>query len=264
MRVSCVNYRRAPAEEGTFIKPHFRILDPHWAGCVGAEVPSPSDGTTAGGASSQVRGPKLDNWFDRFDPHDRDVNNVLPGANGQPPMGDEPDGAGEGMGSRGDGQAMPTRSQTRFIEDLVEMRLESIETLGRPAADALEVQVKGQGIITLGQLFCHVKEGHRWDVPLVLYGGCTLIKRYATGFKLRFFDKIGASPVQLYVSHADLTAYRFRRSLLDVVDAAEDFRYLTAYMWSTVVKSPESDAFEVTLGRLQHLALYPGPSQVAK
>lgn len=280
-RVTCVNYRVLPEEEAVAV--HYRVWDGHMPECrafVPEAVGHGGDPAGARGAGGHRAGHRK--WNDSFQVFD-------PGREGRPLMawpvaaaGVDSDGDGddvrlEGAAEVDDGSGVTggepeprawavrgagasSASRTGFVEDLVQLW----EAAKRdPEVDALldeQIAVVGVGRDKLRYLFLHVSRSAVGVGPYIWYGGARL-KRYGLGFSLSFFDVTGdGRRLGTYVSSAEISDYRYRGMLLDVLERASERRYVTAYVWGWIGADPR-DGEKVSLqpASLKHLCLVLGP-----
>lgn len=262
VRVICANYWRSATDEETYVAPHFRHQDEHLPGCAYEEGPdarTPSPGVE--NSTGAGRGSKAGDLISIFDPGSDDP---LDGVEGgiHLPAGGVSDGGRGGHGGRGVDSRI-AKSKTSFIEDLVDQRADLRKKLSASEFDAYKVSVKQGPKIRLVELFKHVLLGWDGSPERVWHGGCKLLKpRFGLGFKLEFFDRLNGRPVILYVDRERIADYRFKRSLLDVIDSAHEYTYLTVYAWAELRWDAYRGQFEVQLRDLKHLAIYPGKAVV--
>ncbi|RML90039.1 hypothetical protein APX70_08531, partial [Pseudomonas syringae pv. maculicola] len=67
------------------------------------------------------------------------------------------------------------------------------------------------------------------DNGRVLFGGGLIEQRYGQGFKFKFFDRLDGKLVTLYVSPAQMQAYRSSRYISELLSHADEVKFFTVY-----------------------------------
>jgi hypothetical protein len=259
-RVTGVNYRRLPEEEDQAVVVHYRELDPHRPGCEyapdGEEVEARKEDD---GAASRVRSPrsKGNDLFQIFDPGAGGAASESPTST-TPQLGAALAAGGGRAQPRGERTQEKGVSSTRFVEDLANLHQDAKANPELRARLDERIQVKGHAPRRLRDLFVHVADARIGTGGNIWWGGARL-KRYGRGFRLSFMDRIADRRLSLYVSGADVDQYRFKGYLLELLDDAENRRYVTAYAWGQIQAGRDEDGADLKIERLHHLGLVLGP-----
>lgn len=262
-RVSCINYRSHPQEQDQSVVVHYRQWDTHVHSCDSFEAPA---ALARGGTPSWSRnvGLKSAGAFDIFDPADELETQLASGASVVALGRNSPLRPGTSFGGIKDRDpGVETVSSTRFVEDLAMLH---VQAKSDPNASMLlerYIRVPGRGTRHLKDLFQHISSARVDGTPRIWFGGARM-QRIDIGFYLRFIDKVEGLHVETHISTNEVEAYRHRRHLTDLLSAADDCRYVTAYIWGTVEGSNQDGSCGVLQpARLQHLALILGPRKSA-
>ncbi|MCO8171113.1 ATPase [Pseudomonas sp. 21LCFQ02] len=269
VKVTGVRYDVKPQDNPTFVAAHFRA-NPHHQHDLACEWVDDSDGAQEPDVSEspdpQVRlrqaRRKLDDNIDVFDPS---LKQPLKEPSGAVPTGKAEDrpAAPEPVGQVKE-PATPRYSETRTsnLERLVDFYRQARAELSDEDFKQLTLRVAGQGEITLRSYFRHIKYAHEGDNSRVLYGGGLVDdKRYGKGFKFQFYDRLDGKRVTLYVSPAQMQAYRSSRYIEELLSHAAEVKFFTIYALGTLVKSPSGKSFSLELDDLRHLAIILGPAK---
>lgn len=256
-------------ESPKHVAAHFRAHNPekHLPDCEwrkaakGDASDKPLPGETDEEARQRIVRRKLTDFVLSFDPTDREEGDGKPGL-------DVRDEEGDGKAVSGEHQR-PTRprtedppgghASTRSLERLVETYREARTKLSDEEFRALALRVKKVGMLSLGEYFQPLTRCSEATADRIIYGGATLSDRYpkdgGRGFKLKFYDKIDNLPVYLYVSQADVDAYRHRRYLCGIIDKIPAHRFVRVFANGLIRRSPSGKSYSVELSDPRHLAL---------
>jgi hypothetical protein len=267
-KITGVRYDVKPQDNPTFVAAHFRA-NPHYEhdpACEWVDVDAPEEAPapgneTEGEARLRKARRKLDDYIDVFDPTIR------------PPAKDkEPVLAKQGLAEARPAPALtveekvpgatPIRSETRTsnLERLVDAYRQAKAQLTAEDFNLLKLRVPGQGEMTLRSYFRHIKYAQVGDSGRIVYGG-GLVERYGAGFKFKFFDRLNGKQVTLYVSPAQMQAYRSSRYLGELLSHADEVKFFTLYALGKLVLSPSGKSISVEVEDLRHLAIVLGPEK---
>lgn len=267
--VTGVNYTFNAEEGAKHVAAYFRANNPekHRQDCEwrkaanGDASDDPLPGETDEDARQRIARRKLTDFVLSFDPTDRE------GGDGKSGPG-EGGGGDNGEGGRV-GHPRPTRpraegplgghASTRDLERLVESYRDARAKLSDDEFRALTLRVKKIGTLALGEYFQPLPRCSEATVDRIIYGGATLSDRYpkdgGRGFKLKFYDKLNNLPVYLYVSQADVDAYRHRKYLYGIVDKIPTHRFVRVFANGVIRLSPSGKSYSVEISHPRHLAL---------
>ncbi|MBO7806121.1 hypothetical protein [Burkholderia pseudomallei] len=267
--VTGVNYTFNAEEGAKHVAAHFRAHNPekHLPDCEwrkaakGDASDEPLPGETDEDARQRIARRKLTDFVLSFDPTDRED------VDGKSRSGKGSDGDNDGAGS--DGHPRPTRpraegpagghASTRDLERLAESYRDARATLSDDEFRVLTLRVKKIGTLALGEYFQPLTRCSEATADRIIYGGATLSDRYpkdgGRGFKLKFYDKIDNLPVYLYVSQADVDAYRHRKYLCGIVDKIPAHRFVRVFANGVIRRSPSGKSYSVEISHPRHLAL---------
>lgn len=269
-KITGVRYDVKPQDNPTFVAAHFRA-NPHYDHDARCEwVGEAEDDAVEADASSadplvQARKAKrkLDDYVDVFEPVlDKPVKEkAQPDKAG--PRKTEP-AAAAAPGSQANEPKTPRYSETRTnnLERLVDCYRQAKAELSPDEFKMLNLRIPGQGEMPLRSYFRHIKYAQAGDNGRVLFGG-GLVERYGAGFKFKFFDRLEGKLVTLYVSPAQMQAYRSSRYISELLSHAEEVKFYTVYALGNLTKSPSGKSFSVEVDDLRHLAIVLGPSKDA-
>ncbi len=261
VRVIGAAYRTAATEGVRYVAAHFKRQDAHLDGCVWIDdEPAPilGDGHTDRSATTRRAKRKLTDFVDVFDPRpDDEIPLTMKGTDGNHDI------AGVGWNStkkRGERDRGHDGSLTRtsYLDRLVDCYLEAKATLSDEEFRSLNIEVEGVGTFTLNGYFRLIKYVSLTTRDRVLFGGATFVGRYGLGFKLKFFDKVGALPVFLYVSPDTMRQYRYRNYLSRLIDQHESVRYFRVFALGSLAVSPKGNSIDLVIDDLRHLAIVLG------
>ncbi|KFE53333.1 hypothetical protein [Pseudomonas syringae] len=267
-KVTGVRYDVKPQDNPTFVSAHFRA-NPHynhhpdceWIEDSDDENQTPSDiEETEPQARLRKAKRKLDDYIDVFDPgikapakeqsKDRAFKPVsLPVTDDTLPA--EPAQLKT---------AHKRETRTNNLERLVDSFRQAKAQLSTDDFKLLTLKVPGQGELALRSYFRHIKYAQPGHNNRVLYGG-GLVERYGSGFKFKFFDRLEGKPVTLYVSPAQMKAYRSSRYISELLSHAEEVRFFTVYALGEVSQSPSGKSVSVAVEDLRHLVIVLGPAK---
>ncbi|RMQ44488.1 hypothetical protein ALQ04_01775 [Pseudomonas cichorii] len=269
-KVTGVRYDVKPQDNPTFVAAHFRA-NPHydhhatceWVEDDGQEV---EEETAVEESDPQVRTRKakrkLDDYIDVFDPAIKEPVKEKAGPDKAGPR--VPQAANATPAAETSKPATPRYSETRTnnLERLVDSYRQAKAQLPADDFKLLTLKIPGQGELSLRSYFRHIKYAQTGDNGRVLYGG-GLVERYGLGFKFKFFDRLEGKLVTLYVSPAQMQAYRSSRYISELLSHADEVKFFTVYALGNVVKSPSGKSFSVEVADLRHLAIVLGPGKEA-
>ncbi len=267
-KVTGVRYDVKPQEQVTFVSAHFRANpryehdpDCEWVGDAEPEQDQALDDQTGSVASERRARRKLDDYVDVFDPairqkpepqalSTRPDNNAVTA-----PEGPE-------SGHKADKRLKPARGLTRThnLERLVDSYRQARATLSKDELALLRLQVPGLGEIPLRAYFRPIKYARLGDNGQVLLGG-GLVERFGQGFRFKYFDRLNGKPVFLYVSPAQMQAYRSRRYINELLSHADEVKFFTLYALGNVSESPSGKSINVEVDDLRHLVIVLGPAK---
>ncbi|MBX8497489.1 ATPase [Pseudomonas cichorii] len=267
-KVTGVRYDVKPQDNPTFVAAHFRA-NPHYdhhASCewveeeAGEDQEEPEVEETDPQARIRKVKRKLDDYIDVFDPVIKDPVKEKAGPDKAGPRVPKP--ANDSPAPEASTPAAPRYSETRTnnLERLVDSFRQAKAQLSPDDFKLLTLKIPGQGELSLRSYFRHIKYAQTGDNGRVLYGG-GLVERYGLGFKFKFFDRLEAKLVTLYVSPAQMQAYRSSRYITELLSHADDVKFFTVYALGNVVKSPSGKSFSVEVDDLRHLAIVLGPAK---
>ncbi|AHF66250.1 hypothetical protein [Pseudomonas cichorii] len=267
-KVTGVRYDVKPQDNPTFVAAHFRA-NPHYdhhASCewveedAGEANEEPEVEETDPQARIRKVKRKLDDYIDVFDPVIKDPVKEKAGPDKAGPRAPKP--ANDSPAAEASTPAAPRYSETRTnnLERLVDSFRQAKAQLSPDDFKLLTLKIPGQGELSLRSYFRHIKYAQTGDNGRVLYGG-GLVERYGLGFKFKFFDRLEAKLVTLYVSPAQMQAYRSSRYITELLSHADEVKFFTVYALGNVVKSPSGKSFSVEVDDLRHLAIVLGPAK---
>ncbi|MBX8547017.1 ATPase [Pseudomonas cichorii] len=267
-KVTGVRYDVKPQDNPTFVAAHFRA-NPHYdhhASCewveeeAGEAKEEPEVEETDPQARIRKVKRKLDDYIDVFDPVIKDPVKEKAGPDKAGPRAPKP--ANDSPAAEASTPAAPRYSETRTnnLERLVDSFRQAKAQLSPDDFKLLTLRIPGQGELSLRSYFRHIKYAQAGDNGRVLYGG-GLVERYGLGFKFKFFDRLEAKLVTLYVSPAQMQAYRSSRYITELLSHADEVKFFTVYALGNVVKSPSGKSFSVEVDDLRHLAIVLGPAK---
>lgn len=266
VKITGVRYDVKPQEHPTFVAAHYRANPnyEHHPDCewVDADVAlSLADETEAEGALRKLKR-KLDDYIDVFDPTLKERPKQT--APRDKPDTDSPEEADAASPSTAMLEAKQDKqNRTNNLERLVDSFRQAQATLTKEELALLTLRVPGQGEMSLRAYFRHIKFAQLNDDRRVLYGG-GLVERYGIGFKFKFFDRLQGKLVTLYVSPAQMQAYRSSRYLIELLSHAEEVRFFTVFALGKLVTSPSGKSISVEIEDLRHLAIVLGPPKDAE
>lgn len=267
VKITGVRYDVKPQENPTFVAAHFRANPnyEHTAECEWVDEDAVEDVVVADETEDQSTlrkaKRKLDDYIDVFDPSIKEKTRAEPASalsdalrktDPQPPS-PAPDTPR---------QPKPSETRTNNFERLVDSFRQAQAQLTKEEFSLLTLRVPGQGETTLRAYFRHIKFAQPGDERRVLYGG-GLVERYGAGFKFKFFDRLQGKLATLYVSPAQMQAYRSARYISELLSHAEEVRFFTVFALGTLVASPSGKSFSVVIEDLRHLAIVLGPAKDA-
>ncbi|WP_439895131.1 ATPase [Pseudomonas syringae] len=267
-KVTGVRYDVKPQDNPTFVAAHFRA-NPHYdhhPDCewVDADADEPvEEQVDANDPQAALRKAKrkLDDYIDVFDPTIKEPAKEKSGV--------------EKAGSPAPAPAVSTapvppaepkaprysETRTNNLERLVDSYRQARAELSPEEFKLLKLRIPGQGELSLRSYFRHIKYAQLGDNGRVLYGGGLVEQRYGQGFKFKFFDRLEGKLVTLYVSPAQMLAYRSSRYISELLSHADQVKFFTVYALGTLTKSPSGKSFSVEVDDLRHLAIVLGPEK---
>ncbi|WP_122710302.1 ATPase [Pseudomonas viridiflava] len=267
-KVTGVRYDVKPQDNPTFVAAHFRA-NPHYdhhPDCewVDADADDPVEeqvDTNDPQAALRKAKRKLDDYIDVFDPTikepAKEKSGVEKAGNPAPPaaVSTAPVPPAEPKAPR------YSETRTNNLERLVDSYRQARAELSPEEFKLLKLRIPGQGELSLRSYFRHIKYAQLGDNGRVLYGGGLVEQRYGQGFKFKFFDRLEGKLVTLYVSPAQMLAYRSSRYISELLSHADEVKFFTVYALGTLTKSPSGKSFSVEVDDLRHLAIVLGPQK---
>ncbi|QXG24869.1 ATPase [Pseudomonas viridiflava] len=267
-KVTGVRYDVKPQDNPTFVAAHFRA-NPHYdhhPDCewVDADADEPvEEQVEANDPQAALRKAKrkLDDYIDVFDPTIKEPAKEKSGVEkaGSPApaaaVSTAPVPPAEPKASR------YSETRTNNLERLVDSYRQARAELSPEEFKLLKLRIPGQGELSLRSYFRHIKYAQLGDNGRVLYGGGLVEQRYGQGFKFKFFDRLEGKLVTLYVSPAQMLAYRSSRYISELLSHADQVKFFTVYALGTLTKSPSGKSFSVEVDDLRHLAIVLGPEK---
>lgn len=268
VKITGVRYDVKPQENPTFVAAHFRAnpnYDHHpdceWVEDTGTAEEQPKVEETEAQTALRKAKRKLDDYIDVFDPTIKErAKTDAPVIKPDHAPSEKPEPAlptPEASNSK-----QPTETRTSNLERLVDSFRQAQAQLTKDEFALLTLRIPGQGELSLRAYFRHIKYAQPGDEKRVLYGG-GLVERYGTGFKFKFFDRLQGKLVTLYVSPAQMQAYRSSRYISELLSHADEVRFYTVFALGTLVASPSGKSFSVEIEDLRHLAIVLGPAKVS-
>jgi hypothetical protein len=264
VKITGVRYDVKPQEHPTFVAAHFRAnpnyehhADCEWVDETDKSAPEESEAQTA---LRKVKR-KLDDYIDVFDPALKERTRPASSTDTPEPSPEEKP-ASATPSSTTSITKQPTETRTNNLERLVDSFRQAQATLSKEEFALLTLRIPGQGEVTLRSWFRHIKFAKLEDERRVLYGG-GLVERYGTGFKFKFFDRLQGKQVTLYVSPAQMQAYRSSRYISELLSHADEVRFFTVFALGTLAASPSGKSVSVEIDDLRHLAIVLGPAKEA-
>ncbi|MCJ8176407.1 ATPase [Pseudomonas viridiflava] len=267
-KVTGVRYDVKPQDNPTFVAAHFRA-NPHYdhhPDCewVDADADDPVEeqvDTNDPQAALRKAKRKLDDYIDVFDPTikepAKEKSGVEKAGSPAPPaaVSTAPVPPAEPKAPR------YSETRTNNLERLVDSYRQARAELSPEEFKLLKLRIPGQGELSLRSYFRHIKYAQLGDNGRVLYGGGLVEQRYGQGFKFKFFDRLEGKLVTLYVSPAQMLAYRSSRYISELLSHADEVKFFTVYALGTLTKSPSGKSFSVEVDDLRHLAIVLGPQK---
>lgn len=264
VKITGVRYDVRPQENPTFVAAHFRAnpnyehhADCEWVDESEADADNPSASETLAETTLRKVKRKLDDYIDVFDPAPKeraksDASTAKSDeAPDHQPIASTP--APDAVNSK-----EPRETRTHNLERLVDSFRQAQAQLTKEEFALLTLRIPGQGEVSLRAYFRHIKFAQVGDERRVLYGG-GLVERYGTGFKFKFFDRLQGRLATLYISPAQMQAYRSSRYISELLSHAEEVRFFTVFALGTLKASPSGKSVSVEIDDLRHLAIVLGP-----
>jgi hypothetical protein len=268
VKITGVRYDVKPQEHPTFVAAHFRAnpnyehhADCEWVDEADGVEDEPKVKETEEETALRKAKRKLDDYIDVFDPSLKERVKPEPSSTkADKPVEDSP--ATPRAPNDAPKSKQPTETRTNNLERLVDSFRQAQANLSKEEFALLTLRIPGQGEVSLRSYFRHIKFAQVNDERRVLYGG-GLVERYGTGFKFKFFDRVQGKLVTLYVSPAQMQAYRSSRYISELLSHADEVRFFTVFALGTLALSPSGKSFSVELEDLRHLAIVLGPAKDA-
>ncbi|WP_122341305.1 ATPase [Pseudomonas caricapapayae] len=267
-KVTGVRYDVKPQDNPTFVAAHFRA-NPHYdhhPGCEWVDDSAdeqPDDQLVETDVQTRLRKAKrkLDDYIDIFDPTikvpAKDKSSVE-----KPDAGNQRPAAALAPQEPATPKAVRySETRTNNLERLVDSYRQAKAELPLEDFKLLKLKVPGQGEVSLRAYFRHIKYAQTGDNGRVLFGGGLIEQRYGLGFKFRFFDRLDGKLVTLYVSPAQMQAYRSSGYISELLSHAEEVKFFTVYALGTVTQSPSGKSYGLEVDDLRHLAIVLGPAK---
>lgn len=268
-KVTGVRYDVKPQDNPTFVAAHFRA-NPHyehdpgceWVGEPDEDEPEAPSASADPLVQARKAKRKLDDYVDVFDPvlkkpvKEKSRSEPSGIAMPQPTVAQAKDDIAEPQSPR------YSETRTNNLERLVDCYRQAKAELSLDEFKLLTLRIPGQGEVTLRSYFRHIKYAQPGDNGRVLFGG-GLVERYGAGFKFKFFDRLEGKLVTLYVSPAQMQAYRSSRYISELLSHADEVKFFTVYALGKLTPSPSGKSFSVEVDDLRHLAIVLGPGKEA-
>jgi hypothetical protein len=268
VKITGVRYDVKPQEHPTFVAAHFRAnpnyehhADCEWVDEADAAEDKPALDEDKPQTALRAIKRKLDDYIDVFDPAPKERTRSAPSAD-QPEPSPKERPISAPPASPSSNRKPPAETRTNNLERLVDSFRQAQATLSKEEFALLTLRVPGQGEMTLRSYFRHIKFAQLGGERRVLYGG-GLVERYGTGFKFKFFDRLQGKLVTLYVSPAQMQAYRSSRYISELLNHADEVRFFTVFALGTLADSPSGKSVSVEIDDLRHLAIVLGPAREA-
>jgi hypothetical protein len=266
-KVTGVRYDVKPQDNPTFVSAHFRA-NPHydhhpdceWVEEKDDEYPANDIAETEPQARLRKAKRKLDDHIDVFDPSINTPTKEQPREDThKPPV---VVAIAANLPTEAAQPKTPRYSETRTnnLERLVDSYRQAKAQLSADDFKLLTLKIPGQGEMALRSYFRHIKFAKLGDNGRVLYGG-GLVERYGLGFKFKFFDRLEGKRVTLYVSPAQMKAYRSSRYISELLSHTEEVKFFTVYALGEVSESPSGKSINVAVEDLRHLVIVLGPAK---
>lgn len=265
VKITGVRYDVKPQDHPTFVAAHFRAnanyahhADCEWVEAHDAADLPPVEESEPQTALRKIKR-KLDDYIDVFDPALKVQARLGPSVDApeRPAAAKPVEGSPPAVPPK---DKQPTQVRTNNLERLVDSFRQAQAHLTKEEFALLTLRIPGQGEVSLRAYFRHIKFASVGDERRVLYGG-GLVERYGTGFKFKFFDRLQGKLVTLYVSPAQMQAYRSSRYISELLSHADDVRFFTVFALGTLVASPSGKSISVEIEDLRHLAIVLGPAK---
>ncbi|KPB52840.1 ATPase [Pseudomonas syringae] len=267
-KVTGVRYDVKPQDNPTFVAAHFRA-NPHydhhpdceWVDETADEKPEDPVEETDVQTRLRKAKRKLDDYIDVFDPTIKEPTKEESGlekAGTREPRLPAATPSAETVTPK-----KPRYSETRTnnLERLVDSYRQAKAELPLEDFKLLKLKIPGQGEVSLRSYFRHIKFAKPGDNGRVLFGGGLIEQRYGLGFKFKFFDRLEGKLVTLYVSPAQMQAYRSSRYISELLSHADDVKFFTIYALGTLTQSPSGKSYSVEVNDLRHLSIVLGPAK---
>ncbi|MFJ5295020.1 ATPase [Pseudomonas sp. NPDC088368] len=268
VKITGVRYDVKPQENPTFVSAHFRAnsnyehhVDCEWVDEADTGDDKPEAPETESETALRKVKRKLDDYIDVFDPAPKErAKSESLSAKPDEALEEKP---AEITPVSDTPKSKPlTETRTNNLERLVDSFRQAQAQLTKEEFALLTLRIPGQGEVSLRSYFRHIKFAQLGDERRVLYGG-GLVERYGTGFKFKFFDRLQGKLVTLYVSPAQMQAYRSSRYISELLSHAEEVRFFTVFALGTLAASPSGKSVSVEIDDLRHLAIVLGPAKAA-
>ncbi|RMT39653.1 hypothetical protein [Pseudomonas syringae] len=267
-KVTGVRYDVKPQDNPTFVAAHFRA-NPHYDHSPGCEwVDEDEDDKAADpieetDVQTRLRKAKrkLDDYIDVFDPTIKEPAKEKYGLEKAGAPVQRPPAANPPIEPATPKVPRYSETRTNNLERLVDSYRQAKAELSLEDFKLLKLKIPGQGEVSLRSYFRHIKYAQSGDNGRVLFGGGLIEQRYGLGFKFRFFDRLDGKLVTLYVSPAQMQAYRSSRYISELLSHAEDVKFFTVYALGTVTLSPSGKSYSLEVDDLRHLAIVLGPAK---
>ena len=266
-KITGVRYDVKPQEHPTFVAAHFRANpryehhpDCEWVG-EDAEDNEQSVGDESESETTLRKARrKLDDYIDIFEPSIKEKPEPAAASSKDPTPSAKPDSPNPPRAAGEAAKQLRGVTRTHNLERLVDSYRQARATLSAEELALLKLRVAGQGEVSLRAYFRQIKYAQLGDNGRVLFGGGT-VERFGLGFRFKYFDRLQGKPVFLYVSPAQMQAYRSRRYISELLSHAGEVRFFTMYALATVSESPSGKSISVEVEDLRHLVIVLGPAK---
>ncbi|OUM06994.1 ATPase [Pseudomonas syringae] len=267
-KVTGVRYDVKPQDNPTFVAAHFRA-NPHydhhpdceWVDEAADEKQEDPVEETDVQTRLRKAKRKLDDYIDIFDPTIKDPAKDKSGVEKAGTRAPQPPAANPPTDTTTPKAPRYSETRTNNLERLVDSYRQAKAELSLDDFKLLKLKIPGQGELSLRSYFRHIKYAQLGDNERVLFGGGLIEQRYGLGFKFKFFDRLEGKLVTLYVSPAQMQAYRSSRYISELLSHADNVKFFTVYALGTLTQSPSGKSYSVEVDDLRHLAIVLGPAK---
>ncbi|KLF28676.1 hypothetical protein YA29_16445 [Klebsiella aerogenes] len=270
--VTGVNYHVKAEDAPKFKTAHFRAHIPHIAGCEWRQFEKEREqGKRADESESDFSERQLkqllNDYIDNFDPFiagSEDDDNKQPGGS------EYIDGRAASDPERKDQTGEPRQgryTRTNRLQRFIDVWQDAKNTLSDSDFKALTVNVVGHGRVSYHKYVTHISNGVHNVYDGIIYGGATLVRRYGTGFLLRFFDEVNGQEVKLYVGKDVVETSRLKH-YVDAILNTPDMRYFKVFLlnptYSDRIDARGARITQLEITDLRQMVIYLGHAVKSK